>query len=212
MPDTISTFDADNIEIDSEFDFQSLLLAALPSMRQQALAQTRKSADADDLVQATVVNALAGRGSFTPGTNLRAWLSSIMRNRFLSDIRRRRDTSSIDDVAEASLSMAAAQEDSLALGELRRHLARLPADHRLVLMMVTVQGMSYEEVSEQLGVAVGTLKCRVFRARKMLKTWLLGEEKPVQTRVADRQALEIPEKRRAVRTGQATNLRHLGLS
>lgn len=157
-------------------DFQPLLLAALPSMRQQAMALTRNRADAEDLLQATVVNALAGRESFIPGTNLRAWLSSIMRNRFLSDIRRRRETTSVDDIPEASLSFAPAQEDNLALGELRRHLARLPADHRLVLMMISVQGMSYEEASAELGVAVGTLKCRVFRARKLLKAWLLGED------------------------------------
>lgn len=207
MPDVSTPLHADTMQAAQQADFQSLLLAALPSMRQQALALTRKSGDADDLVQATVVNALAGRGSFTPGTNLRAWLSSIMRNRFLSDIRRRRDTSSIDDVAESSLSMAASQEDSLALGELRRHLVRLPADHRLVLMMVTVQGMSYVEVSEQLGVAVGTLKCRVFRARKMLRGWLLGDEKaPVALGNAANQHAALPVKRRAAGVDDRTGL------
>jgi RNA polymerase sigma-70 factor (ECF subfamily) len=110
-----------------------------------------------------------------------------MRNRFLSDIRRRRETTSVDDVSEANLSLAPSQEDNLAVGELRRHLARLQPDHRLALMMITVQGMSYEEVSAELGVAIGTLKCRVFRARKQLKNWLLGDE-------AAPRAAALPEK------------------
>ncbi len=163
-------------------DFYALLVGCLPSLRQQALALTRNRADADDLVQATVSNALAAKASFAEGTNLRGWLSCIMRNRFLSDIRKRRQTCSVDDIPEASFSVAAGQEDNIALGELRHMLGRLPADQRMALIMVTVQGMSYDEVSEVLGVPVGTLKCRVFRARRLLKEWLLGEAEPPAAR------------------------------
>jgi RNA polymerase sigma-70 factor (ECF subfamily) len=156
--------------------FHALLLATLPSLRQQALALTRHRADAEDLVQAAVTNALAAQASFIPGTNFRAWMTRILRNRFFSNLRRRRETVELDDAPAASLARSGGQEDNIAMQELRRNLARLPADHRLALLMISVQGLSYDEVSATLGVAVGTLKCRVFRARKLLQRWMLGEE------------------------------------
>lgn len=156
-------------------DFHDLMMAALPSLRQQALALTRNRADADDLVQTAVANALAARASFEPGTNFRAWMGSILRNRFLSDCRRRRPTASIEDAPPASLARSGGQEESLAMKELHRHLARLPADQRLLLMMISVQGVSYEEASAQMGIPVGTLKARVSRTRAQLRSWILGE-------------------------------------
>ena len=156
--------------------FHELLLATLPSLRQQALALTRHRADADDLVQSAVTNALAAQHSFEPGTNFRAWMTRILRNRFFSNFRRRRETVDLDDAPSSLMGRSGGQEESIAFKELRANLARLPADQRLVLMMISVQGLSYEEASEQLGVAVGTLKCRVFRARKQLKAWMLGED------------------------------------
>lgn len=156
-------------------DFHDLMMAALPSLRQQALALTRNRADADDLVQTAVANALAAKASFEPGTNFRAWMGSILRNRFLSDCRRRRPTASIEDAPPASLARSGGQEESLAMKELQHHLARLPADQRLLLMMISVQGVSYEEASVQMGIPVGTLKARVSRTRAQLRSWILGE-------------------------------------
>lgn len=166
--------------IHAEADFHDLLTACLPGLRQQALALARNRADADDLVQAAVVNALAARASFTPGTNFAAWMSRILRNGFISGIRRRRETVDIGDVPGALLGRSGGQEEALEMQELRRLLARLPADHRLALLLISVQGLSYDDASAQLGVAVGTLKCRVFRARRMLQTWLLGEDAPAR--------------------------------
>ncbi|RVT92026.1 sigma-70 family RNA polymerase sigma factor [Rhodovarius crocodyli] len=166
----------------AEWDFHTALVEVLPSLRQQAYALTRNRADADDLVQAAVGNALAAKNSFQPGTNFKAWMLRIVRNRFLSDMRRKRETVAVEDAPAEIFARSGGQEDSLVMQELRRNLARLPADQRLALMMVTVQGMSYEEVSEELGVAVGTLKCRVFRARKQLEAWLMGEEAPSRSK------------------------------
>lgn len=172
--------------------FHDLLLAALPSLRQQALALTRHRADAEDLVQAAVTNALAAQHSFEPGTNFRAWMTRIMRNRFFSNFRRRRETVDLDDAPSSLMGRSGGQEESIAFKELRANLARLPADQRLVLMMISVQGLSYEEASAQLGVAVGTLKCRVFRARKQLRAWMLGEDEaapaPAAAKRSSRQA------------------------
>ncbi len=154
--------------------FADDLVAVLPRLRVQALALTRNRADADDLVQAAVTSALAAKASFTPGTNFGAWMSRILRNRFLSDRRRARETVDVDDAPPEALSRPPNQEDNLALQELRAHLARLPADQRMALVMVSVQGLSYQEVAVAMGCAVGTAKCRVFRARRRLEVLLLG--------------------------------------
>ena len=171
--------EADAIEIRETVpaaDFHNLILTALPSLRQQALALTRNRPDADDLVQTAVASAIAAQRSFEPGTNFRAWMSSILRNRFLSDCRRRRPTTHIDDAPSSFLARSGGQEESLAMKELRHHLGRLAPDHRLILIMISVQGLSYEEASEQLGIPAGTLKARVSRARAQLRVWMLGDE------------------------------------
>jgi RNA polymerase sigma-70 factor (ECF subfamily) len=156
-------------------DFHDHMLAVLPSLRQQALALTRNRADADDLVQTAVTSALAAKASFEPGTNFRAWMGSILRNRFLSDCRRRRPTASLEDAPPSSLARSGGQEESLAMKELHHHLARLPAEQRLLLLLISVQGVSYENASAQMGVPVGTLKARVSRTRAQLRLWIMGE-------------------------------------
>lgn len=166
---------SDANQSDPNASFHDLLIACLPRLRQQAFALTRRRADADDLVQAAVTNALAAKSSFIPGSNFKAWMSRILRNRFLSDVRRRREMVDMDDAPAEAMSRPATQDDAIAMGELQVCLGRLPADQRVALMMSAVQGLSYEEMSAELGVAVGTLKCRVFRARKQLQAWLLDD-------------------------------------
>ena len=161
---------------DAVDSFHSMILSALPSLRQQAMALTRHRADAEDLVQAAVTSALAAQDSFCVGTNFRAWITRILRNRFFSNVRGRRTVVDLDDVPAAQLGRSGGQEDNLAIQDLRRHMLRLPANQRLILLMISLEGMSYEEASEHLGVAAGTLKCRVFRARAQLESWMLGEE------------------------------------
>jgi RNA polymerase sigma-70 factor (ECF subfamily) len=159
----------------ARFCFHDELVALLPRLRVQALSLTRNRTEADDLVQAAVANALAAQASFTPGTQLGAWVYRIMRNRFISDRRRHRDTVEMDDAPADAFARSGNQEDSIAVGELRREMALLPEDQRIALVMVAVQGMSYEEVAAATGCAVGTAKCRVFRARRALEARLLGD-------------------------------------
>jgi len=166
--------------------FHDELTSLLPRLRIQALALTRNRADADDLVQAAIVNALAAQASFVPGTNLHAWVYRIMRNRFISDRRRYRPSVDMDDAPETAFARPAAQEDSIVLAELRRAMARLPADQRTALVMVSVQGMSYAEVAAVMRCAVGTAKCRVFRARQALHAALLGDVEAVRRRPSRR--------------------------
>ena len=155
--------------------FHDQVIAILPKLRVQALALTRNRASAEDLVQDAVCNALAAQTSFIPGTNFAAWMHRILRNRFISNLRKRRDTTDIDDVPAHVFATDAAHEDRLALKELGQAMNRLPADQREALVMVVVHGMSYEALAEATGCAVGTAKSRVFRARRQLEAWLMGE-------------------------------------
>ena len=155
--------------------FHDQVIAILPKLRVQALALTRNRAAAEDLVQDAVCNALSAQTSFIPGTNFPAWMHRILRNRFISNLRKRRDTTDIDDVPASTFATEAPHEDRLALKDLGKAMTRLPTDQREALIMVVVQGMSYESLAEATGCAVGTAKSRVFRARRQLETWLTGE-------------------------------------
>lgn len=175
--------------------FHDGLIALLPKLRVQALALTRNRAQAEDLVQDTVVNALAARGQFQPGTNLAAWLHRILRNRFISDLRRQRPRVAIEDAPVESLACAADPADRLVVKELGRALDRLPADQRETLLLVTLHGLSCEEVAEITGAAVGTVKSRVFRARASLERALLGEAGPSVEAAAARDRRETGRRR-----------------
>lgn len=155
--------------------FHDQVITILPKLRVQALSLTRNRAAAEDLVQDAVCNALAAQNSFIPGTNFSAWMHRILRNRFISDLRKRRETTDIDDVPASSFASPATHEDSLALKDLSMALSRLPADQREALVMVVIQGMSYEALAEATDCAVGTAKSRVFRARRQLEAWMSGD-------------------------------------
>ena len=157
-------------------DFHGEVITILPMLRAQALALTRNRAAADDLVQDAVCNAIAGQSSFIPGTNFAAWMHRILRNRFISNLRQRRDTVDIDDMSSSAFATEAPHENRLVLKYLGEAITRLHADQREALIMVVVQGMSYDELAKATGCAVGTAKSRVFRARRQLETWLMGEE------------------------------------
>jgi RNA polymerase sigma-70 factor (ECF subfamily) len=174
-------FDADNSDpTEHVHHFHKQLLSVLPALGKHAMALTRHRADAEDLVQATVTSALAARTSFQAGTNFDAWISRILRNRFFSSVRRRRVIVDLDDVPDSLMGRNGGQEDILAIKDLGRHMQRLPANQRLILLMISIEGVSYDDASRQLGVAAGTLKCRVFRARAQLQSWMFGEENPAK--------------------------------
>jgi len=156
--------------------FHDQVICILPKLRVQALALTRNRAGAEDLVQDAVCNALSAQESFIPGTNFAAWMHRILRNRFISNLRKRRDTTDIDDVPQSAFATEAPHENRLALKELASAMSRLPADQREALVMVVIHGMSYEALAETTGCAVGTAKSRVFRARRQLETWLMGDQ------------------------------------
>jgi RNA polymerase sigma-70 factor (ECF subfamily) len=189
--------------------FHDQVIAILPKLRVQALALTRNRAAAEDLVQDAVCNALSAADSFIPGTNFAAWMHRILRNRFISNLRKRRDTTDIDDVPAATFATPAPHEDRMALKELAAAMNRLPTDQREALVMVVIHGMSYETLAESTGCAVGTAKSRVFRARRQLEAWLMGEANDglsSDVRPAEQRRLVDQRRRAAAKLAEATHL------
>ncbi|MFO1071597.1 MAG: sigma-70 family RNA polymerase sigma factor [Geminicoccaceae bacterium] len=138
---------------------------------------------ADDIVQDTVVNALQAQHQFTPGTNLKAWLFTILRNRFRSVIARKHVTAEVpDDDLERYSWVPAEQESRIEVAAFKRAFGTLSATHREVLVLVAVHGLPYEQVAAICGCEVGTVKSRVNRARAMLKKMLLEDSLPVDGR------------------------------
>jgi RNA polymerase sigma-70 factor (ECF subfamily) len=145
------------------------LLAAVPSLRAFAISLSGNVDRADDLVQETLLRALSHIDSFQPGTNLNAWLFTILRNLFHSEYRkRRREVEDSDGAYAARLSTQPEQGARLDLEDFKVALARLPPDQREVLLLVGASGFSYEEAAEICQCAVGTIKSRVNRARTRL--------------------------------------------
>jgi RNA polymerase sigma-70 factor, ECF subfamily len=149
------------------------MLAAVPRLRAFATALCRNRDRADDLVQETIVRACASIDTFTPGTNMSAWLTTILRNRFYSEHRRRcREVEDANGVHAATLMTLPDQVASLEQQELRAALDRLPDQMREALHLVFASGLSYSEAAQICGCAVGTIKSRVHRARMMLSKTL----------------------------------------
>jgi RNA polymerase sigma-70 factor (ECF subfamily) len=144
------------------------LTASLARLRIYALSLTRNGDGADDLVQQTVLKALAGRESFRPGTNFAAWIFRIQRNEFISELRRRRPTVHIHGELEDMLSVAARQEEGFALREVLGAFRQLTRASREALLLVHLEGWSHRQIADHAGIAEGTVKSRISRGRAAL--------------------------------------------
>jgi RNA polymerase sigma-70 factor (ECF subfamily) len=150
--------------------FKSDLLAAIPSLRAFAVSLAQNSDKADDLVQETLVKAWDKQASFQPGTNLKAWLFTILRNEFYSQMRKRgREVQDTDGTMTARLAIHPSQHGKLDLADFHNALQMLPEDQREAIILIGASGFSYEEAAEICGCAVGTIKSRVSRARSRLQ-------------------------------------------
>lgn len=150
-------------------DFKAELLSMLPSLRAFARSLSRNPAQADDLVQDTLVKALSNVERYEPGTNMRAWLFTILRNHYYSHLRKaKREVEDVDGRMAARLATRPAQPGAIDLEDFKAAFAQLAPDHREVLTLVGASGCSYEEAAEICGCAVGTIKSRVNRGRKKL--------------------------------------------
>src|SRR5437764_2322077 len=160
-------------------DFHRRLEGEIPRLRRYARALTRNAVQADDLVQETLTRALRKEHLWQPGTDLRAWLFTIMHNLNVNEVRRLVKDQTLDDIEDCSSKLIATTDPTASrqLQELDRAIGQLPEDQRQVLLLVGLEGMDYEGTAAVLKIPVGTVRSRLSRGRDFLRK-LMGLEKP----------------------------------
>ena len=163
----------------SDPEFKEQLAAVIPHLRAFGRSLSGSRDLADDLVQETLLKAWAARKRFQAGTNMRAWTFIILRNLFLSQMRRARFKGEWDELtASKILSAPASQDRHIELSDMQRALMHLPQPQREALILVGAGGFAYEEAAEICGCAVGTIKSRVARGRVALEGLLSSGKLP----------------------------------
>jgi RNA polymerase sigma factor (sigma-70 family) len=153
------------------------LVELIPRLRRYARALVGDRASADDLVQDTLERAWAKLHLYRRGTDLRAWLFTVMHNVHVNRVRATRPVDPLDEEMP-ELAQRGTQPDALLVRDLDRAIGLLPADQRAVLLLVTLEEMSYEEVAKTLGIPIGTVMSRLSRAREKLRAMMLGQTPP----------------------------------
>ena len=160
--------------------------ACIPALRRYATALLRHREEADDLVHDCLVRALDKLHTRRDDADVRAWLFTIMHNLFISQMRRRRVrplAEPLDDSHESAASLDPRQEDGLHWRDLQRGLARLPEEQRAVILLVSVEDLSYAEAAAVLRVPIGTVMSRLARGRERLRSYTDSEPRPALRRV-----------------------------
>lgn len=153
----------------SNSDPRDELVTHLPALRAFALSLTRNRATADDMMQDTVLKAWSNMDKFEPGTNMRAWLFTILRNNFYSSRRKlNREVADVDNAFSDTLSVKPDHDGRLQMMDFKDAFDQLADEHREALILVGASGFSYDDAAEMCGVATGTMKSRVNRARAKL--------------------------------------------
>jgi len=150
------------------------LVDLIPRLRRYARALVGDRATADDLVQDTLERAWAKLHLYRRGTDLRAWLFTVMHNVHVNRVRASRPTDTLEEEMP-ELAQRAAQGDALLVRDLDRGIACLPPEQRAVLLLVTLEEMSYEQVARTLGIPIGTVMSRLSRAREKLRALMQGQ-------------------------------------
>jgi RNA polymerase sigma-70 factor, ECF subfamily len=149
-------------------DARQLFEAEVPRLRRYARALLRDSDRADDLVQDTMVRGLEKLHLYQPGTNLRAWLFTMMHNQYVNSVRRSARRGHAINVEKVTLGVHPSQIGRLELRDLERAIASLPHEQRTTLLLIGLEGLKYEEVAQICDVPVGTVRSRLSRARTAL--------------------------------------------
>jgi RNA polymerase sigma-70 factor (ECF subfamily) len=181
-------------------EFGRLLEKEIPRLRRYARALTRDVSRADDLVQDTLVRAIAKQHCWQCGTNLRAWLFTIMHNQNVNGVRGRAREGITVEVADTWPALAAATDDptaALSLRDLDHALAEIPEERRRVILLIGLEGTSYEEAATILDVPIGTIRSRLSRGRQSLRILM---DRRDGTEAASRTAITraVPMRRRLV--------------
>jgi len=176
-------------------DFGTMVEAEIPRLRRYARALTRDLVRADDLVQSCLTRAVAKQHLWQPGTDLRAWLFTILHNQHVNDVRRAvRDgnTVDIDATLESTLTVQANAYDVLQLRDLRIAIDKLPVEQRQTILLVGLEGMSYEQAASVLNVPVGTIRSRLSRGRDQLRRLMGMDEEPETKPGRSREERRVP--------------------
>ena len=172
--------DARRAGINNRLTFSDDILTEIPRLRRYAYVLLRDQVSADDLVQDCLERALSRQNLFQPGTNLRAWLFTIMHNVHVNAVikaRRAPSAGAADDIAESYRSaVAPSQGDRLMLRDMERALGTLSEDQRSVVLLVGLEGLTYAETAAALEVPVGTVMSRLARGRSRLRSLMNGED------------------------------------
>lgn len=163
--------------------FEATMIECLPHLRAYGRSLTKDADGADDLVQDTIVRAIGAQGSFQPGTNIKAWLFTILRNKFLDDRRRKRGYfEQIETAVHERLVSPPSQDASVEFAEVAEAFWSLSSQHREILMLIGVNGLNYEAAAVILGCPVGTVRSRLSRARAELQKRLKGDRSALTSR------------------------------
>ena len=163
-------------------DLRTMMAAEIPRLRRYARALVRDVVAADDLVQETLTRGLFKQHLWVEGTNLQAWLFTIMHHQYVNQVRRAVREGAAVEVSETepSLSCAPSQVRSLELRDLDRALAKLPEEQRVVILLVGLEGLRYDAVAAIIDVPVGTVRSRLSRGREALRglMGIIPDERP----------------------------------
>jgi RNA polymerase sigma-70 factor, ECF subfamily len=157
------------------YKLQREIVKLIPSLHAFSRTLTRNPTDADDLLQEGLLKALVNLHQFTPGTNLKAWMFTIVRNTFYTNYKKKRREVSSPLEDTGTVGIEPTQDWSLTMDEVNQAMQHLPGDQKQALMLVGSAGMSYEKAAEVCGCALGTIKSRVSRGRTRLRELLVLE-------------------------------------
>jgi RNA polymerase sigma-70 factor, ECF subfamily len=167
-------------------DFGRLVEAEIPGLRRYARALTHDLIRADDLVQSCLMRAFAKQHLWQPGTHLRGWLFTLLHNQHVNEVRRSVREGKIVSIEDAApvLIIQSNAIDALQLRDLERALGKLPPEQRQVILLIGLEGMSYEAVASILDIPIGTVRSRASRGRDQLRV-LMGMEDKLRSSVAN---------------------------
>ena len=192
-------------------DFSRLLDVEIPRLRRYARALTRDMSRADDLVQSCLTRAVAKQHLWQPGTDLRAWLFTILHNQHVNDVRRsvREGVNVAVEEMAPVLTVSSNAIASLELRDLEAAIAKLPQEQRQVILLVGLEGMRYEEVALILGVPVGTVRSRLSRGRDQLRRLMdMGQDENAAGPAPPSTAAAALAARRAAAAHRPVGARH----
>ncbi len=164
---------------------RDLIAAQVPRLRRYAVALTGDGEAADDLVQDCLERAWRKKEHWEPGTDLRAWLFTVMHNVHVNNLRRPRPQTFPMVPGDLNRAASDTPEKAMRLRDLQTGLQNLSEEHREVLLLVCLESLSYEQTAAVLGIPVGTVMSRLHRGREKLRSWMDGQhpEAPVLRRV-----------------------------